>query len=471
VIVTCESCETQFQLDDTKVPETGIRVRCSRCKHAFFVESPRARDQDRADSLAREALTRGALGPGPDSEAEDGESDWEFNEEVSGDPPGGDERFSVREAVDDLLGGSAPSEPEPPAEPPAEPDLRSQLARGLGAAEGFDLGGSDLDVPDLSSEPDLAPEDEPFGGDLDRSNQLPQELDGGAVEAPAAEPSPAAAGDAAPEGLSGLDAFLPEEEFFGDLDGPELDTPGEPEPLAERGQTIGRIAPVGLTEASPGVERSFGGRSIADESAFDLDADAGATEVWLGRARAAIGWVSVCLLCAWAVLAGLGPPGSERPETVSPPPVGGFAPTAIRGYWIENAAVGPIYVISGQLGTGPTGADVRGKQLRVRLLDAAGNVLAVQSAVVGPPIAERLLREWELSDLRALQEERALRMAWQPVGSGGSRPFQAILGDLPSTAVAFKFQVVDAAPPVTREPEPAPGIAVPAADAGEGFTG
>jgi len=37
VIVTCERCNTRFQLADARVPEGGARVRCSRCKHAFLV--------------------------------------------------------------------------------------------------------------------------------------------------------------------------------------------------------------------------------------------------------------------------------------------------------------------------------------------------------------------------------------------------------------------------------------------------
>ena len=37
MIVTCERCNTRFQLADVRVPEGGARVRCSRCKHAFLV--------------------------------------------------------------------------------------------------------------------------------------------------------------------------------------------------------------------------------------------------------------------------------------------------------------------------------------------------------------------------------------------------------------------------------------------------
>ena len=56
MIVTCEQCSTQFKLDDAKVPEGGARVRCSRCKHAFFIQPAGHEDEVQAQSLAREAL-------------------------------------------------------------------------------------------------------------------------------------------------------------------------------------------------------------------------------------------------------------------------------------------------------------------------------------------------------------------------------------------------------------------------------
>ena len=94
LIVTCEQCATQFHLDDAKVPPGGVRVRCSRCKHAFFIEpagdSPELGSIDRAaqDALHAQApLAPEAaedLSAEPGSEFEDSgefgrESDWEFN--------------------------------------------------------------------------------------------------------------------------------------------------------------------------------------------------------------------------------------------------------------------------------------------------------------------------------------------------------------------------------------------------------
>jgi predicted Zn finger-like uncharacterized protein len=40
MIITCASCLTKFNLDDSRIPAEGIKVRCSRCKHIFFVVPP-----------------------------------------------------------------------------------------------------------------------------------------------------------------------------------------------------------------------------------------------------------------------------------------------------------------------------------------------------------------------------------------------------------------------------------------------
>lgn len=40
MLVTCASCLTKFSLDESKIPPTGAKVRCSRCHHVFYVTSP-----------------------------------------------------------------------------------------------------------------------------------------------------------------------------------------------------------------------------------------------------------------------------------------------------------------------------------------------------------------------------------------------------------------------------------------------
>ena len=58
MIVTCERCETEFQLDASRVPASGARVRCSRCKHAFVVSPPTASREEAMDDVVGRALRK-----------------------------------------------------------------------------------------------------------------------------------------------------------------------------------------------------------------------------------------------------------------------------------------------------------------------------------------------------------------------------------------------------------------------------
>lgn len=39
MIIQCEKCQTRFRLDDSKVKDSGVKVRCTKCKHVFMVSN------------------------------------------------------------------------------------------------------------------------------------------------------------------------------------------------------------------------------------------------------------------------------------------------------------------------------------------------------------------------------------------------------------------------------------------------
>ncbi|MBC8017044.1 MAG: zinc-ribbon domain-containing protein [Verrucomicrobia bacterium] len=47
MIIQCEQCQTKFKLDDSKVPDKGVKVRCAKCRHVFSV----VREQAEAEPL------------------------------------------------------------------------------------------------------------------------------------------------------------------------------------------------------------------------------------------------------------------------------------------------------------------------------------------------------------------------------------------------------------------------------------
>ena len=49
MVVICTRCATQFQFDESRLPLEGAKVRCSRCKEAFFLAHPKAMSESEAD--------------------------------------------------------------------------------------------------------------------------------------------------------------------------------------------------------------------------------------------------------------------------------------------------------------------------------------------------------------------------------------------------------------------------------------
>jgi predicted Zn finger-like uncharacterized protein len=162
LVVTCEKCSTRFRLDESRIPPTGARVRCSRCKHAFFL-APTAGPGDAAavHAIVAETLAGApaptedlgdALGPERESTArserepetleDEDESRWEFSEQLRNEDP------------DEPAAEPVPTAREPiaaPAAPSAAPEAASAAADAApGNPESWDL----LDDPD---DPDAAP--------------------------------------------------------------------------------------------------------------------------------------------------------------------------------------------------------------------------------------------------------------------------------------------------------------------------
>jgi len=72
LIVTCEECTTSFELDEARIPPGGARVRCSRCKHAFFLPSPNESRLDAVHSIAEDTAADPSVGtPEPASDLHD----------------------------------------------------------------------------------------------------------------------------------------------------------------------------------------------------------------------------------------------------------------------------------------------------------------------------------------------------------------------------------------------------------------
>ena len=84
MIITCASCLTKFNLDDSRISAEGIKVRCSRCKHVFYVVPPPETKEEIIENFESFAkYHEDLMGPGEIK----GEAPAELKVEKEGAPP------------------------------------------------------------------------------------------------------------------------------------------------------------------------------------------------------------------------------------------------------------------------------------------------------------------------------------------------------------------------------------------------
>ncbi len=404
LIVTCEQCATQFQLADSKIPAGGTRVRCSRCKHAFFIEpageappqgvvervvlaaldaeappSPEATEdlpeaagvggEDFADEYeaadAREVAAERDVAD--ESELAD-ESDWEFSEAPFGDDASPasepiEAQDAAREAIDDLLGANSVSRP-------ADPEWSAASAFAAPA---------DADEGELGN---------PESWDLLAGSSSANAALVGAAPAHAAEVANLPAPLAPARSASALSSR------------PQVDEWIEP------------------TEPS---------RLLA----------------WVARSGHAAGWIVTAALFALVAFETLGPSlASDSEPSLGTQRLAQLEAQGIAGRWVENVAAGPLFVVSGRL-VNPTASPMPlGALTGVRLLDASGARLAGEPAAIGPVLEARELRESDPAALQARQLHGGQNLALTSLQPGQSLAFEAVVVAMPAAASRFVLEPI-----------------------------
>lgn len=395
MIVRCERCETRFKLDESRLPARGARVRCSRCKHAFFVIPPGSSREE----LAHDVAAATAAAPNPSSRAPG--PTWDLEDGSSAPAP----------SKADARPNGAAASATPAVEPEEDNDWRFEDdLPGIDAAEtsaSLDLTGSApasafLAPPD-ANEDSFADLGDPETWDL-LANDAPAPEATPAPESPAAESAPPVAAPVAAISASA------------------------PKPVARE------VA----AAAAPAASVSSPGPSATATRPTSPPATARLTPT----AHAA-GWAAAIALCAGVAWASLSAP---RSTPVAPAVVAGFDVTDTRARIVDNAAAGPVLVVSGRLRNPGAAARALGAPLHVELLDPAGIPLVGASALAGPALSMRRVREEAPERLRAAQAAGAAEFARQTVAAGGELRFDAVVGPLPRAAASVVLDVRDLAP-------------------------
>jgi predicted Zn finger-like uncharacterized protein len=492
VVVTCERCATQFQLDDERVPEDGVRVRCSRCKHAFFIERPAQNEAEKIHRVARRAVDAAPevtkdlddVGDPLPSDDELDEEDWQFADDApfgggDYDDPAG---LSAAGVVDDLLGHTGGASPAAPASEHFDvsgltpEDAGGDLAEDdLAEEEGMSLSLEDDDEPFSApgSSTESAPNAELADADGTPSLSLAEDpvheagenhLDHGVVDIGGADAAgsgleldgPESGGDAT-DLLADLRDELEDEVSAVAAPMNEappvrqrevLTQPTRPVAVAPEQDELGGLEDWGLAEEgeSPTVATGLTSPTrSAVRAPMDLEEEISPRAQWLARAGSFVGWICVIGLFAVGLHGGVAleaAPAAPSPETVH---VGGFDVSDVNTHWIDNLHVGPTLVISGTLRNTAASASTG---LGVALLGADGQPIAETLIAVGPALGEAMLRGTHPNAFAEAQRELgADGWPWQP---GQERRFHAVARAAPDSAAWVRFAAVEHAmsPPV-----------------------
>ena len=212
MIIQCEQCRTKFRLDDARIKDNGVKVRCARCRHVFTVTKQQPAPAadfgiafDQAATIAAPAPampetgsfsveTVAFLDSGPAPEPHEPVAD----SPAIAQPAASDFDFGDFEAPEEKPAPTPFQEPAvpPPAETAETPQPQSESpALQFGELDfgAVDFGASQGDSAPAGDEPVL----NPMAGVMEQTEETPPGLDSKAfddlfaAEQPTASPAPA----------------------------------------------------------------------------------------------------------------------------------------------------------------------------------------------------------------------------------------------------------------------------------------
>ena len=450
MIVECSNCQTRFQLDESRIPARGIRVRCSRCKESFFLQHPTASKADTIDDVAEHAATESTRDRAPESTQDlppeslvesspdlaetDEEEDWEFNEDLP------DEDLDESTDSDFMDPDSEAFEAASLAAEEAIADAGDSQVPGLGIDEGSagdatPDAGSGLDLADDSqsgagadAQADIGLDGDDdasdFGDATDFSALADEEQEQGAV---AASPSPR---QQTPAVVSTEDVGEPEDwDFFSDE---SLEAPSSMDPIDHAmGRAMEAIEADAKT-VSPGPEFRA---TYSDRSAR------------LGGFRNAgrmVGWLVTVALFGLGIARGVFDVATPRSDETLVVDLGDIQAEQISAIWLDTSRSTRLYAVHGRLVNDGARPVLAGRGTQVALLSTGGERLAFPASPAGLPLAEPLLRELSPDALAGAAAASAAQLARTRLWPGQAVDFQAFFDDVPDEAASFLLERTEA---------------------------
>ncbi|MDD2539987.1 MAG: DUF3426 domain-containing protein [Desulfuromonadaceae bacterium] len=483
MIIRCEKCQTRFRLDDSRVTDKGVKVRCTKCKHVFRVQKEEA-DVEPVESEAATAdfstsaeqndipMTTSQYQPLTENLVHDTPFDSGAFETAPADSVNEINSFEMplfedstaSFGTDEFHGVDAENVSVVPAEPAAsmgEVDFSS-----------FDFGESDSE-PDVTPPPSVSLDNFSNGGFESASDaprkESPQGLDfsdddlfGAVVPAAPetaddtisfdfeeddsfAESMDMSSHDASAKSgtLFSLDTHGDVPFNLGEIDfGDELTSVAvqqvNPEDLQPSQEIL--FAPLAEAQGKPAPEDVP--RSFSESEFADYQHELPPLSITSRRKRnplfgALIGGIALVVITA---LVYFGITSFSTPKDMAATENGKIGIQAVKATFIENAKAGELLVISGEA-LNEYSQPRAALQVKVTVFDASGKSIATKSAYGGNPLTEEQLKSLAFDKIEAaMANQFGDSLTNMEVAPGKSIPFVVVIANLPAGASDFGVQ-------------------------------
>ena len=389
MIIQCAKCQTKFRLDDSRVTEKGVKVRCTKCKHVFSVKK-----------------------------------------EVS---------------EPDFAAPAAPFDVETPVQtqtpPPGEPDTFNPFE-----SSSFDAPAAPFETgtPENSAVADVVPpeKDEAFG-DFDFGYDAPETAEPPADDFDNLPEPPDSVTSAAEEGAP----FFQKVPF----DAVNIDFGDEPLPVVEQPETPQEEEPFREIFSRRPAEELDTGREggLTQVLPDDQPAPAGALlqlpplSITSRRKQSSL-FSAVIAISAVLLVSALGYLGYTTfiaPKNIAvAPEAGKLAVQGVKAAFIGNREAGELLVISGTTRNDfpkPRAA----LQVKVTVFDASGQEVGTKSAYCGNMLTDEQLKSLPLDKIEAaMANQFGDSLVNMEVAPGKTIPFVVVLAAVPKGAKDFAVQ-------------------------------
>ncbi|RNC66335.1 MAG: DUF3426 domain-containing protein [Desulfuromonadales bacterium] len=464
MIIQCAQCSAKFRLDDAKVTEAGIKVRCSKCKHIFVVrkeapveeadldavlqglETPRHEAvRQKTEMMAAAAPTLAGVGEAVSSGFSfDAGAVSEGNEpSLAAEEPS--ENFSMPGPFDaalDRAEATAGSDEAPSIPPMFEPVRVEDAEVGSGESTHEDImfgevspeafaaatgtaGGAGAAVggPEITFEFDDEGEAEGVGAEPGVKGDA-GDMDFGEIDFGIEDSEPEESGGEASSALVFPDAES-EQPAVGEREGEVPPTVADVPPLAV-------VPPFEeeppLTISSRRKGQSFLPAVVISVSVLVIVALAGFGFYFFKEGPSALDKLGVGFLSGWL--------GVEAKED------GSITLGKVHGAYLVNAEAGEVFVIRGEA-VNAYRKPRASIQVRGAILGPNGQVVAQKVAYCGNSLSDDQIRTMPVSKVdAAMGNQFGDSLANLGVQPGKAIPFVVVLSGVPKDAVDYSVEVV-----------------------------